>query len=68
MKLKYLLLAWFSGFVFGQNTYQTPYEKGNGNQSVTYDEMNAFYRDLSKNFKSIQYLQKERMIMVSLYM
>lgn len=58
MKLKYLLLACFSGFVFGQNTYQTPYEKGNGNQSVTYDEMNAFYRDLSKNFKSIQYLQK----------
>ncbi|WMC07190.1 MAG: hypothetical protein PQ275_18090 [Elizabethkingia anophelis] len=44
--------------MFGQNTYLTPYEKGNGNQSVTYDEMNTFYRDLSKNFKTIQYLQK----------
>lgn len=58
MKLKFLLLSCFSGLVFGQNTYQTPYEKGNGNQSVTYDEMNTFYRDLSKNFKNIQYLQK----------
>ncbi|BBQ07260.1 hypothetical protein JUNP353_1831 [Elizabethkingia anophelis] len=44
--------------MFGQNTYLTPYEKGNGNQSVTYDEMNTFYKDLSKNFKNIQYLQK----------
>ncbi|XJR84144.1 hypothetical protein ACH34I_09620 [Elizabethkingia anophelis] len=58
MKLKFLLLSCFSGLVFGQNTYLTPYEKGNGNQSVTYDEMNTFYRDLSKNFKTIQYLQK----------
>ncbi|WP_407508400.1 M14 family metallopeptidase [Elizabethkingia anophelis] len=58
MKLKFLLLSCFSGLVFGQNTYLTPYEKGNGNQSVTYDEMNTFYKDLSKNFKNIQYLQK----------
>ncbi|AJW64090.1 Zinc carboxypeptidase [Elizabethkingia miricola] len=58
MKLKFLLLSCFSGLVFGQNTFQTPYEKGNGNQSVTYDEMNTFYKDLSKNFKNIQYLQK----------
>jgi hypothetical protein len=40
MKLKYLLIL-SSSLVFGQKTFQTPFEKGNGNQTVTYDEMNT---------------------------
>lgn len=58
MKLKYLLLILSSSLFFGQKTFQTPFEKGNGNQTVTYDEMNTYYQDLAKNFNTIQYLKK----------
>lgn len=58
MKLKSLLFFLSSSFLFAQNTFQTPFEKGNGNTTVTYDEMNAYYQDLSKNFNTIQYLEK----------
>ncbi|WP_292008274.1 hypothetical protein [Chryseobacterium sp.] len=58
MKLKYLLLSLSSSLFFAQNSFQTPFEKGNGNQTVTYDEMNTYYLGLAKNFKTIQYLKK----------
>lgn len=58
MKLKYLLLILSSSLVLAQKSFQTPFEKGNGNQTVTYDEMNAYYQDLAKKFPSIQYLKK----------
>lgn len=58
MKLKYLFLLLTSSFIFSQNQFQTPFEKGNGNQTVTYDEMNSYYQNLAKNFKTIQYLKK----------
>lgn len=38
--------------VFSQK-HQTPYEKGNGNQTTTYEEMVKFYADLDKNFETI---------------
>lgn len=58
MKLKYLFLFLSSTLLFAQESFQTPFEKGNGNQTVTYDEMNTYYQDLAKNFNTIQYLKK----------
>lgn len=46
-----LLLA--SIAVLGQNM-KTPYEKGNGNQTATYQEMVAFYDALAAKFPKIQ--------------
>lgn len=58
MKLKYLLFSFASSLLFAQNNFQTPFEKGNGNQTVTYGEMNAYYQSLAENFNTIQYLKK----------
>lgn len=58
MKLKSLLFFLSSSLFSAQNTFQTPFEKGNGNTTVTYEEMNTYYQDLSKNFNTIQYLEK----------
>jgi len=58
MKLNVLLFLLVSSLLFSQANFKTPFEKGNGNRTVTYDEMNAWYRDLAKNFNTIQYLQK----------
>ncbi|PIF43855.1 hypothetical protein CLU96_0771 [Chryseobacterium sp. 52] len=58
MKLKYLLLFLSSSLLLAQHSFQTPFEKGNRNQTVTYQEMNTFYQDLAKNFSTIQYLKK----------
>ena len=41
-----------STFGFSQS-FQTPFEKGNGNQTTTYQEMGKFYDDLAQNFKTI---------------
>lgn len=44
-------------FSFAQD-FKTPYEKGNGNQTTTYEEMVKFYEDLDKNFESISVVEK----------
>ncbi len=58
MKLKYLLLSLNASLFFSQTPFQTPFEKGNGNQTATYGEMNDFYENLAENFSTIQYLRK----------
>ncbi|WP_378103761.1 hypothetical protein [Chryseobacterium sp. sg2396] len=58
MKLNALLFLLASSLLFSQTHFKTPFEKGNGNQTVTYDEMNSWYRELAKNFNTIQYLKK----------
>lgn len=58
MKLKYLLLFLSTSLFFSQTPFQTPFEKGNGNQTSTYREMNDFYENLAENFSTIQYLRK----------
>lgn len=58
MKLKYLLFSFASSLFLGQTQFQTPFEKGNGNQTVTYAEMNAYYQNLAQNYNTIQYLKK----------
>ncbi|GEN75558.1 hypothetical protein [Chryseobacterium hagamense] len=58
MKLNALLFLLASSLLFSQTHFKTPFEKGNGNQTVTYDEMNAWYQNLAENFPAIQYLKK----------
>lgn len=58
MLIRLLLLCFATSFAFAQNSWQTPFEKGNGNQSATYQEMNAFYQKLDAYSKDFQYLPK----------
>ena len=44
--------------IFGYSQIQTPYEKGNGNQTTTFDEMRKFYQELAKQYPSISYETK----------
>ncbi|WP_300491098.1 M14 family metallopeptidase [Flavobacterium sp.] len=39
--------------LLAQQKYATPYEKGNGNQTATYEETIAYYEMLDQNFESI---------------
>lgn len=57
MKKITLLFLVQTVFSFAQD-FKTPYEKGNGNQTTTYEEMVKFYDDLDKNFESISVTEK----------
>src|SRR5574343_1335060 len=57
MKKRSLLFILQSVFLFSQD-FKTPFEKGNGNQSTTYEEMVKFYDDLDKKFESISVVEK----------
>lgn len=50
----------FTTSIFSQKTVslQTPFEKGNGNQSTTYDECIHYYQDLDANYSTIQMIEK----------
>ena len=52
MKIFFLYFFLLSQLLFSQK-FQTPYEKGNGNQTVTYDEMLKYYDELDRNFETI---------------
>jgi Zinc carboxypeptidase len=53
---KLLLFLLLPAAVFSQtkDAYLTPYEKGNGNQTATYEETMAFYNHLDAGFETIQ--------------
>ena len=53
MKIKIFFLL-LSSYLFAQNQYLTPFEKGNGNQSATYPEVVKYYENLEKNFAKIK--------------
>ncbi|MGZ5274129.1 MAG: M14 family zinc carboxypeptidase, partial [Kaistella sp.] len=53
MNFKLLFFLFLSNLIIAQNSFPTPYEKGNGNQTVTYEEMLEYYDDLDRNFESI---------------
>ena len=56
---QYVFLFVTSTFFAQQNeALNTPFEKGNGNQSATYKECIDFYTALDKQFKTISMLQK----------
>ena len=57
MKKITLLFLVQTVFSFAQD-FKTPYEKGNGNQTTTYEEMVKFYDDLEENFESISVVEK----------
>ncbi len=57
MKKITLLFLFQTIFSFAQD-FKTPYEKGNRNQTTTYEEMVKFYDDLDKNFESISVVEK----------
>ncbi len=52
MKKITLLFLVQTVFSFAQD-FKTPYEKGNGNQTVTYEEMVKYYDNLDQNFETI---------------
>ncbi len=55
---KFALLLLFSLPLFAQKKmYNTPYEKGNGNQTATYAETIAYFQLLDQNFETIQMLK-----------
>lgn len=56
-KILGLLFLIFSQLGFTQNLL-TPYEKGNGNQSTTYEECISFYKQLDAQYETIQLLEK----------
>ena len=59
MKISFFALFFFSLSLFSQNKtdYNTFYEKGNGNQSASYQETISFYQKLDKNSPTIKMQQ-----------
>ena len=53
MKFLTALFLFLSSILFSQTKFQTPYEKGNGNQTTTYAEMVQYYDVLAKDFPTI---------------
>jgi Zinc carboxypeptidase len=60
MRFIIYLLFLFSSYVFSQITIslQTPFEKGNGNQSANYKECITYYKNLDDNFATIKMIKK----------
>lgn len=50
----YLVLLNFTVFSFGQDKYLTFFEKGNGNQTATYNQVVDFYKQLDSDFQSVK--------------
>ena len=58
MRFLKISLLFLSISAFSQNNFITPYEKGNGNQTTTYEECIAFYEKLDERFANIQMIYK----------
>jgi hypothetical protein len=58
MRFLTISLLFFSIFVFSQNDLSTPFERGNGNQSSTYEECISYYEKLDERFVNIQMIYK----------
>jgi len=54
IKLLVLLLVPVALFAQNKPMYTTPYEKGNGNQTATYQETIAYFQSLDSGFETIQ--------------
>lgn len=52
-KLFLFLIFWSLSGLAQKQDFKTPYEKGNGNQSATYEEVVSFYADLASSFEAI---------------
>lgn len=66
MKIKYnsimrfykISFLFFTISLFSQNNLTTPFERGNGNQSTTYEDCIRFYEKLDEQFTTIQMITK----------
>ena len=58
MRFLQISLLFFSISAFSQNNFITPFERGNGNQTTTYEECIAFYEKLDESFANIQMIHK----------
>ena len=56
-KVLFLTLLSFQLSAQKKQMYPTPYEKGNGNQTATYEETIAFFKLLDNKFETIQMLE-----------
>ena len=56
MKAIFIASLFVSTILWGQS-YKTPFEQGNGNQTTTYATMRSYYQQLAKDFKTIDYLK-----------
>lgn len=52
--MKKILFLLLSNICFSQTEWKTTFEKGNGNQSVTYEDCIAYYQKLDAYFETIQ--------------
>ena len=57
MKSAFLLFVLSCQCLFAQNQLLTPFEKGNGNQTVTYGEMVKYYDMLDQKFSTVSVKQ-----------
>ncbi|MGX9985130.1 hypothetical protein ACVFVN_01890 [Soonwooa purpurea] len=55
--MKHILSVVFliSNLYFSQS-YKTPFEQGNGNQTTTFHAMRAYYQQLAKDFQNRYYI------------
>ncbi|WP_322550604.1 M14 family zinc carboxypeptidase [Flavobacterium psychraquaticum] len=58
MRFFKLIIFLFSLSIVAQNKFVTPFEKGNGNQSTTYEECILFYETLDEAYSTIKMVQK----------
>jgi len=56
MKAIFMASLFLSTILWGQS-YKTPFEQGNGNQTTTYAAMRSYYQQLAKDFKTIKFLK-----------
>ncbi|MGL6037314.1 MAG: hypothetical protein ACRC0E_00250 [Soonwooa sp.] len=56
MKAIFIASLFLSTILWGQS-YETPFEQGNGNQTTTYATMRSYYQQLAKDFKTIKFLK-----------
>lgn len=54
----FTFLLTFNIFLMNAQQFLTPYEKGNGNQTTTYQEMVDFYNQLDVQFETIKVVEK----------
>jgi len=52
-----LFLSYLTSYSQNSSQFQTPYEKGNGNQTATYEELIAFYQLLDRQFETIKMVE-----------
>ena len=58
MRFYKISFLFFTISLFSQNNLTTPFERGNGNQSTTYEDCITFYEKLDEQFTTIQMITK----------